>query len=146
MTLVAAFLALVLVLSIGHVDALFKPDDGVLILTPDNFKKEISGPKVAIVAFTASFCGWCKKLVEPYKVVAGALRGIATVAGVDAEGAGKSLGTQFGVQGFPTIKLFGASKKKPTDFEGDRSALTITRAVIDEIEKTALARVAGKTA
>ena len=34
----------------------------------------------------------------------------------------RSLGGQFGVQGFPTIKIFGANKKKPEDYNGQRTA------------------------
>ena len=30
----------------------------------------------------------------------------------------RSLGSQFSVQGFPTIKIFGANKKKPEDYNG----------------------------
>ena len=30
----------------------------------------------------------------------------------------KSLGSQYGVRGFPTIKIFGANKNKPDDFQG----------------------------
>ena len=34
----------------------------------------------------------------------------------------RSLGGQFQVQGFPTIKIFGANKRKPEDFNGQRTA------------------------
>ena len=34
----------------------------------------------------------------------------------------RSLGGQYGVQGFPTIKIFGANKKKPEDYNGGRDA------------------------
>ena len=30
----------------------------------------------------------------------------------------KSLGGQYQVQGFPTIKVFGLDKQKPTDYQG----------------------------
>ena len=30
----------------------------------------------------------------------------------------QSLGGQYGVRGFPTIKIFGADKKKPIDYQG----------------------------
>ena len=30
----------------------------------------------------------------------------------------KSLGGQYGIQGFPTIKVFGDNKQKPTDYQG----------------------------
>lgn len=31
----------------------------------------------------------------------------------------QSLGGQYGVRGFPTIKVFGADKNKPTDYQGN---------------------------
>ncbi len=34
----------------------------------------------------------------------------------------RSLGGQYGVQGFPTIKIFGLDKKKPEDYNGQRTA------------------------
>ena len=30
----------------------------------------------------------------------------------------RSLGSQYGVQGFPTIKVFGVDKRKPKDYQG----------------------------
>jgi protein disulfide-isomerase A6 len=30
----------------------------------------------------------------------------------------QSLGGQYGIQGFPTIKVFGLDKSKPTDYQG----------------------------
>lgn len=30
----------------------------------------------------------------------------------------QSVGAPYNVQGFPTIKIFGADKKKPTDYNG----------------------------
>ena len=34
----------------------------------------------------------------------------------------KSLGGQYQVQGFPTIKIFGLNKNKPEDYQGERTA------------------------
>jgi len=31
----------------------------------------------------------------------------------------QALGGPYNVQGFPTIKLFGANKNKPTDYQGE---------------------------
>jgi protein disulfide-isomerase A6 len=45
------------------------------------------------------------------------LQGIVKVGAVDAD-QHKSLGSQYGVRGFPTIKIFGANKNKPDDFQG----------------------------
>lgn len=39
------------------------------------------------------------------------------VGAVDAD-KHQSLGGQYGVQGFPTIKIFGPNKNKPEDYQG----------------------------
>lgn len=39
------------------------------------------------------------------------------MAAVNADDHG-SLGSQYGVQGFPTIKIFGANKNSPEDYNG----------------------------
>lgn len=44
-------------------------------------------------------------------------QGIVKVGAVDAD-QHKSLGGQYDVRGFPTIKIFGANKNKPEDFQG----------------------------
>lgn len=43
------------------------------------------------------------------------------VGAVDAD-QHKSLGGQYGVNGFPTIKIFGANKNKPEDYQGTANA------------------------
>ena len=54
------------------------------------------------------------------------------LAAVDAT-AEESLGGQYGVQGFPTIKVFGASKSSPTDYQGPRQADGIIQAALQEV-------------
>lgn len=44
-------------------------------------------------------------------------QGIVKVGAVDAD-QHKSLGGQYGVKGFPTIKIFGANKNKPEEYQG----------------------------
>lgn len=45
---------------------------------------------------------------------------VVKVGAVDAD-KHQSLGGQYGVQGFPTIKIFGANKNKPEDYQGKDS-------------------------
>lgn len=45
------------------------------------------------------------------------IQGVVKVGAVNADDH-KGLGGQYGVQGFPTIKIFGADKFKPTDYQG----------------------------
>lgn len=56
-------------------------------------------------------------MVPEYKKAATALKGIAKIGAVDAT-QHQSLGQQYAVRGYPTIKVFGLDKKKPTDYNG----------------------------
>ena len=44
-------------------------------------------------------------------------QGIVRLGAVDAD-QHKSLGAKYGVQGFPTIKVFGTNKNSPSDYRG----------------------------
>lgn len=62
-------------------------------------------------------CGHCKNLAPEYKKAATALKGMIKIAAVEAT-EHQSLGSQYGVRGYPSIKIFGADKKKPVDYNG----------------------------
>lgn len=51
-------------------------------------------------------------------------QGIVKVGAVDAD-QHNSLGAQYGVRGFPTIKVFGANKQKPEEFQGFRTTFSL---------------------
>lgn len=55
----------------------------------------------------------------------------------------KELAAQFGVQGFPTIKIFGENKKAPTDYQGQRTAKPIVDAGMSEARKLVKSRLSG---
>ena len=48
---------------------------------------------------------------------------IVNVAAVDAT-VHQSFGGRFQIQGFPTIKIFGANKNSPTDYQGKLVSLS----------------------
>lgn len=50
-------------------------------------------------------------------ICSGIFQGIVKIGAVDAD-QHKSLGSQYGVRGFPTIKVFGANKNKPEEYQG----------------------------
>jgi len=76
----------------------------------DNFLKE---NKVTMVEFFAPWCGHCKNLAPEYKKLAKALNGIIKIGAVDADQeANKPLAGKYGVQGFPTLKIFVNGKPK----------------------------------
>ena len=110
----------------------------VVELDPKTFEKQVlKSDSVWIVEFYAPWCGHCQKLVPDYSKAAKALKGVVKVLSVllnflflhfdvkvGAVNADehRSLGGQYGVQGFPTIKIFGLNKNKPEDYNGGRDA------------------------
>lgn len=62
-------------------------------------------------------CGHCQKLVPEYTKLANAVKGIVKVGAVDMTKY-QSVGAPYNVQGFPTIKIFGADKKTPVEYQG----------------------------
>jgi len=92
----------------------------------------------SIVEFYAPWCGHCKNLQPAYEKAAKNLVGLAKVAAVNCdEESNKPFCGQFGVQGFPTLKIVkpGAKPGKPIveDYNGPRTAKGIVDAVIDKI-------------
>jgi len=92
-------------------------------LTPANFDEiALDSTKDVLVEFFAPWCGHCKHLAPDYEKVAAAFinEKNVVIAKVDAD-AHKSLGSRYGVTGFPTIKFFGkSSKDEPEAYEGAR--------------------------
>lgn len=60
------------------------------------------------------------------------MKGIVKVVAVDATTSEK-LAQKYQIQGFPTLKVFGADKKSPVDYQGQRTA----DAIISETMKVA---------
>lgn len=57
----------------------------------------------------------------------------------------KSLCGQYGVQGFPTIKVFSSNKNKPEDYQGQRDAQGIIAAAQNAAKKLVTERMGGKS-
>jgi len=100
--------------------------EGVHDLTPSNFKEVIDGTKHALVEFYAPWCGHCKSLAAEWgrlgKIVASSSeKSNIVIAKVDAN-EHSGLGSEYGVQGFPTIKYFKKGSTTAEEYEGGRTA------------------------
>lgn len=101
----------------------------VIDLIPGNFDDVVlKSGKPALVEFFAPWCGHCKTLAPIYEELAAKFesqKDKITIAKVDAD-AERSLGTRFGIQGFPTIKYFDGKSDKPEDYNGGRDLESLT--------------------
>ncbi|KAL2119360.1 hypothetical protein VTJ04DRAFT_6320 [Mycothermus thermophilus] len=119
------------------------PPSHVVILNDSNFKQQIGGDKHVLVAFTAPWCGHCKKLAPTWETLAENFQYETNIviAKVDADApTGKATAQEYGVQGYPTIKFFAAGSTTPEDYKGGRSEEDFTKFLN---EKTGTQRAAG---
>lgn len=141
MAVFAALAALAFAIAPCH--AFYGTGSAVVTLTPDNFDDlVVQDDSVWMVEFYAPWCGHCKSLTPEYTKFAAATTGAVKVGAVDAD-KHKSLGGRYGVQGFPTIKLFGADKKSPADYSGERTAKAMADAAIRELKSMVTQRLSG---
>ncbi|XP_001602967.1 protein disulfide-isomerase A6 homolog [Nasonia vitripennis] len=136
-------LTLLLLGAVG-VQCMYPSSSDVVDLTPNNFdNKVINSDSIWIVEFYAPWCGHCQQLKPEYEKAATALKGIVKVGGVNADDH-KSLGSKFNVRGFPTIKIFGADKNKPEDYNGARTAQGLVDAALKAASEKARSTLSGK--
>ncbi|CAH9072766.1 unnamed protein product [Cuscuta epithymum] len=143
----AWFLPLPLLLAslITTANALYGASSPVVQLSPSNFKsKVLNSNGVVFVEFFAPWCGHCQALTPTYEKVASVLKGVVTVAALDAD-AHKSLAQEYGIKGFPTIKVFVAGKQ-PVDYQGAREVKPMVDFAKAQIRELLKDRLDGKTA
>ncbi|GAA5837849.1 hypothetical protein JCM3766R1_001494 [Sporobolomyces carnicolor] len=111
--------------------ALCTPVYGALFRSPNvkslssrSFKQAVQGsPKLTLASFTAPWCGYCKQLAPEMDKVADSLKGLVNIVNVDCdEDQNKQICGEYGIQGFPTIKIFPGGSAPPRSYDGPRSA------------------------
>jgi protein disulfide-isomerase A1 len=115
-------IAITLFLAIVNCDGYWgaPEEDEVAVLGKDNFDTFLAANPLVFVKFYAPWCGHCKSMIPAYTKLSQRMKaqenGVA-IAKVDAT-VESEIGSKYGVQGFPTLKLF--MNGEPVDYSGAR--------------------------
>ena len=109
-------------------------EENVYILTDKNGDKFIAEEEFVFVKFYAPWCGHCKKMAPDYKEL-GAKYNVdgsrVKIAKVDST-IHKEFSGKYGIEGFPTLKLF--VNGEPIDYSGERTKDAITSFISNKIK------------
>lgn len=138
---------IVLLALLHHVKSFYTESSDVISLTSANFDNKIKGKSIAVVEFYAPWCGHCKSFKPTYESVATALKNIISVAAVDCDNYG-DLAQKYGVNGFPTVKLFYTDNKsniKSIDYQGNRTPQDLINWTFSTAKKIALKKISSSS-
>jgi len=109
-------------------------NDKVVNLDSSNFsEKVLKSDGLWYIEFYAPWCGHCKQLTPAWKEAAQQMHGLVNFGAVNAdEQSNQPLASKYGIQGFPTIKIF--SKGKVSDYQGARSAQALTSHAFESLK------------
>merc|ERR1711981_1514968 len=115
--------------------AFYGSNDKVVNLDSSNFEqKVVNSDELWLVEFYAPWCGHCKPLTPAWKQAAEELDGVVNIGAVDAD-KHRDIGGKYGVRGFPTIKIFGANKNSPKDYQGGRDSTAIVEEAFKQLRQ-----------
>ncbi|KAJ0054432.1 hypothetical protein Pint_00896 [Pistacia integerrima] len=124
-----------ILLALGTLTLLFVSAlaDDVVVLTEDNFDKEVGQDRGVLVEFYAPWCGHCKKLAPEYEKLGASFKKAKSVliGKVDCDEQ-KSVCSKYGVSGYPTIQWFPKGSLEPKKYEGPRTAESLAEFVNNE--------------
>lgn len=109
-------------------------EENVYILTDKNGDKFIAEEEFVFVKFYAPWCGHCKKMAPDYKELGAKFNVEGSkikIAKVDST-IHKEFSGKFGIEGFPTLKLF--VNGEPIDYSGERTKEAISTFIANKIK------------
>lgn len=116
--------------------ALYEDDPHVKVFNKkSDFEEQVlQSDGIWMLQFYAPWCGHCQQLAPIYKLMAGISKGVFRLAAMDTSaGLGQRMANSYGVEGFPSMYLFGYDKTKPKKYEGNRDLNSMVRALTDEL-------------
>ncbi|KAK9347779.1 thioredoxin-like protein [Lipomyces starkeyi] len=101
------------------------PPSAVVMVKDNDFKDKVLDPtKDVLVAFTANWCGHCKAMAPAYETLAHVYapeKGVVIAKMDTSDPAAQFTAQDYGVTGYPTIKLFPKGTTQPLDYNSGRS-------------------------